>query len=124
MFEVLRIDFERMEVELNDGDIRKIESGELMQSIGVFDKEGNEIFEDDIIEWEGMYFNVVYDNEFAMWWANPISKEPKQCESCMIWKKSKVIGNLHENQEIQEKYGISSSQTRLKRGWYDEEKIQ
>jgi hypothetical protein len=71
-----------------------------MKFTGIWDKEQNEIYEDDIIEWEKWIYNVYFDYEFGIWYANPISNEPRQAESHMIWKKSRVIGNIWKNANI------------------------
>jgi uncharacterized phage protein (TIGR01671 family) len=77
----------------------------IMKFTGIWDKKQNEIYEDDIIEWEvtknsKWLYNVYFDYEFGRWLANPISSTPRQAESDMIWKKSRVIGNIHENANI------------------------
>jgi uncharacterized phage protein (TIGR01671 family) len=110
MFNVVSIDFEKQEVSLDDGDIRKIEDGTLMQFAGLKDRNGIEIFEGDIVRVNNENFEVVFD----------IFHEPKKL--CFLRIKGfhlretpangglllgilemcEVIGNIYDNPELLE----------------------
>ena len=82
---------------------------ELMQSTGLKDKNGKEIFEGDILEVTDKYnwLEVVYySQEKAMFVTEEINREFKVPESPLYdlldstFLKFKVIGNIYENPEL------------------------
>ena len=111
------------EVMVCDGDIwiddEDFEAGEwivnndlyLMQSTGLFDKNGKEIFEGDILEVtdKHSWLEVVsYSQEKAMFVTEEINREFKVPKSPLYdlldstFLKFKVIGNIYENPELLE----------------------
>lgn len=84
----------------------KIDEIELMQSTGLFDKNGKEIFEKDILDyngrkvivkWHGSYAGFIYEfvdelkNRTAEW--QPLY---------LSYYKFEIIGNIYENPELLE----------------------
>lgn len=85
-----------------------IEEIELMQSTGLFDKNGKEVFEGDILEVtdKHSWLEVVsYSQEKAMFVTEEINREFKVPESPLYdlldstFLKFKVIGNIYEDPE-------------------------
>lgn len=83
----------------------------LMQSTGLFDKNGKEIFEGDILEVtdKHSWLEVVsYSQEKAMFVTEEINREFKVPESPLYdlsdstFLKFEVIGNIYENPELLE----------------------
>lgn len=88
-----------------------IEEIELMQSTGLFDKNGKEVFEGDILEVtdKHSWLEVVsYSQEKAMFVTEEINREFKVPESPLYdlldstFLKFKVIGNIYEDPELLE----------------------
>lgn len=84
---------------------------ELMQSTGLFDKNGKEVFEGDILEVtdKHSWLEVVsYSQEKAMFVTEEINREFKVPESPLYdlsdstFLKTEVIGNIYENPELLE----------------------
>ncbi len=96
MHEVVEIDFKNQKVWLSDGDQRDITSGVLMQSTWLKDKNGQEIYEGDIVKIEdrfwGVYRDEAYLEYFIMNWE---SNEPMYS-----YAHYEVVGNIHENPEL------------------------
>ncbi|HEN4398986.1 TPA: hypothetical protein U5Z31_002100 [Streptococcus agalactiae] len=105
MYEVTLIDYENGDVGLKDdhggvaiGDIKQLI---LMQSTGMFDKNGVEVFDGDIMFYEQdcyQYTLVKYDKDklaFVLY---------DGCERLYheLWEPGEVIGNIYENPELLE----------------------
>lgn len=95
------------EIELHPRDDEII----LMQSTGLFDKNGKEVFEGDILEVtdKHSWLEVVsYSQEKAMFVTEEINREFKVPESPLYdlsdstFLKTEVIGNIYENPELLE----------------------
>lgn len=71
---------------------------ELMQSTGLFDKNGQEIFEGDILKDGSEYGRVVYDPDRTMW--RVYGKDFDDALS--DWWTGRVVGNIYENPELLE----------------------
>ena len=86
------------------GAIEWVVDSVIMQAIGKEDKNGNTIFEGDIVEYEGEKYEIVYDKDTASY----VLKEGKEKGWILGgkgWKKVKVVGNVYENPELLEQEG-------------------
>ena len=90
-------------VSLKDGIRTPIRSSdkvvELMQAAGLYDKNGVEIFEGDILSRDNA--EVYYDDEFAEWRVRGSGKGITTT-SLYCWIDCEVIGNIYENHELVE----------------------
>lgn len=71
-------------------------SRDLMQYTGLKDKNGVEIYEGDILEFDGQKLNPV-EFEYCEFIARPFALSPQAPNSQEVFE---VIGNIHENPEL------------------------
>ena len=101
---VTRLNYWSKIVEMSDGElyIQKLNEVELMQSTGLLDKKGVEIFEGDIVKMpkdvysEPTYYKVVRHRGGAY------RLESKQ-HGCELWLRHtdcEIVGNVYENLEL------------------------
>ncbi|PZM87466.1 MAG: hypothetical protein DLD55_01180 [candidate division SR1 bacterium] len=118
MHEVVEIDFKNQKVWLSDGDQRDIASGVLMQSTGLLDKNGKEMFSGDIIkrddQSQGKWrrFAVVKISPDIQFDCSPIKEIDGVINSadCIFHygnfayrdteKYLEIMGNIYENPEL------------------------
>lgn len=75
------------------------EDAHLMQFTGLFDKNGKEIYEGDIIDFA--YNNFVIEFADARFKALLIGrKDDAQILGSKLWLESEVIGNIYQNKEL------------------------
>ncbi|MGG3884330.1 YopX family protein [Brevibacillus panacihumi] len=112
LVDVAMIDFFDKEVELDmsgtgDTAYYRFDEIDLMQFTGLCDKNGKEIFEEDILETRdddgSFYLKVIYDEEYARYWFvdeadNGYCYAPDEFDRDEIL----VIGNIYENPELLE----------------------
>lgn len=112
--EILMISFVRKEIigKFSDGstsvplkfeDERNGEDVILMQSTGLVDKEGTEVFEGDILHHQiqtEYTFIVKYDKDKGRWYGDGLSRTYRIDITKEFLPYYKVIGNIYENQEI------------------------
>lgn len=107
MFEVSFIDFDTKLIGLNidlEIIIFDFDDVNLMQSTGLFDKNGKEIFEGDIVKMaKDVYSDLTY-YEIVRHRGGAYRLESNQ-HGCELWLRRtncEVIGNIYENQELLE----------------------
>lgn len=84
----------------------KIDEIKLMQSIGLCDKEGTEVFEGDILHHQiqtEYTFIVKYDKDKGRWYGDGLSRTYRiDIAKRFLPYYYKVIGNIYENPELLE----------------------
>lgn len=78
---------------------------ELMQSTGLVDKEGTEVFESDILHHQiqtEYTFIVKYDKEKGCWYGDGLSRTYRIKITKEFLPYYKVIGNIYENKDLLE----------------------
>ena len=101
------------ELELNDAVMNDYITAypdeiELMQSTGLCDKEGTEVFEGDILHHQiqtEYTFIVKYDKDKGRWYGDGLSRTYRIDITKDFLQYYKVIGNIYENQELLENKG-------------------
>ena len=86
----------------------KLEEVELMQSTGLCDKEGTEVFDGDILHHQiqtEYTFIVKYDKDNARWYGDGLSRTYRIDITKDFLQYYKVIGNIYENPELLENKG-------------------
>lgn len=87
--------------------LRGADKIELMQSTGLCDKEGTEVFEGDILHHQiqtEYTFIVKYDKDKGRWYGDGLSRTYRIYITKEFLPYYKVIGNIYENQELLEVY--------------------
>ncbi len=81
----------------------------LMQSTGLFDKNGVEIFEGDVVvvynelnEFEPDVYEVVYSQDNLAWMFYDEESHDFYWMSTCTWDELEIIGNVHQNLELVE----------------------
>lgn len=85
--------------------VRKADEIELMQSTGLCDKEGTEVFEGDILHHQiqtEYTFIVKYDKDKGRWYGDGLSRTYRIDIAKRFLPYYKVIGNIYENPELLE----------------------
>lgn len=113
MGEVLVISYERQKVKIRHlrGTTHMtvpFDDVELMQSTGLFDKNGDEIFENDIVEWEhkdtGQLVRgiIKYDTELGFWGMTDARFNDLTAIGYLANKRVTVLCNIYQNKELME----------------------
>ena len=85
--------------------LRGADKIELMQSTGLCDKEGTDVFEGDILHHQiqtEYTFIVKYDKDKGRWYGDGLSRTYRIGITKEFLPYYKVIGNIYENQELLE----------------------
>lgn len=79
---------------------------ELMQSTGLFDRNGKEIFEKDILDYKGRKAIVKWHGSYASFiyrFVDELHKRKSEWDPlCLAYMRCEVIGNVYENKELLE----------------------
>ena len=110
MLDVSLIDFKKSVLigehwEFGETNFINFDEIELMQSTGLFDKEGTEVFEGDILHHQiqtECTFIVKYDKDKGRWYGDGLSRTYRIDIAKRFLPYYKVIGNIYENQELLE----------------------
>lgn len=114
MSDVIRIDFLNEEVDAFSFEENEIEKVEFMSSTGLFDKNGTEIFEGDILKGENgnlaiyrhptLGFYTIDSSNFECFFADGVNVGVKEFNENLkyISEGLEVIGNVYENPELLE----------------------
>ena len=106
MMEVRVIDWNNEVVDLFNPHIEiPLDKIELMQSTGLVDKEGTEVFEGDILHHQiqtEYTFIVKYDKDNARWYGDGLSRTYRIDLMKHFMQYYKIIGNIYENPEMLE----------------------
>ena len=100
---VTRLDYWSEIVEMSDGElyIQKLDKIELMQSTGLKDKNGKEIFEGDVVLVLDSPYTVFYDNERGSYRLKPHDDRwnVDYMSNFSHGGNFEVVGNIYENPE-------------------------
>ena len=114
MSDVIRIDFLNEEVDAFSFEENETEKVEFMSSTGLFDKNGTEIFEGDILKGENgnlaiyrhptLGFYTIDSSNFECFFADGVNVGVKEFNENLkyISEGLEVIGNVYENPELLE----------------------
>lgn len=114
MSDVIRIDFLNEEVDAFSFEENETEKVEFMSSTGLFDKNGTEIFERDILKGENgnlaiyrhptLGFYTIDSSNFECFFADGVNVGVKEFNENLkyISEGLEVIGNVYENPELLE----------------------
>jgi uncharacterized phage protein (TIGR01671 family) len=100
MMEVLQINFNTNQILLGNGYWFNLDEVELMQSTGLKDNNGKEIFEGDIVKHAGTGGHIVitWNKAEGCFWGND-----NEHRHILQWADSiKIIGNIYNNPELVE----------------------
>ena len=114
--DIAGIDFNRNKIFINYKvsnlhtrlDVEPLDNVILMQSTGLLDKNGKEIFESDIVEWEhkdtGQLVRgiVKYDTELGFWGMTDARFNDLTAIGYLANQRVTVLGNIFENKELVE----------------------
>lgn len=101
MSDVKRIDFWNSEIDARLFEETAIEEVELMQSTELFDKNGQEIFEGDIVRFFDSLYTVFYDIKEGCYRLKPHEDRWVVDYMCNFSSEEsfEVVGNIYENKE-------------------------
>lgn len=104
MVNVATIDFLEKEVKSHANVMYSFDEIELMQSTGLVDKNGKEIFEVDVLQtYDGELAKVVWNKELGCWEAEFLSEIVDLSEVADIKSNRsdcEIFGNIYENPEL------------------------
>lgn len=100
--------YDKLDGEYLGGNVYGLNQVTFMQSTGLFDKNGKEIFESDIVEWKhkdtGQLVRgiVKYDTELGFWGMTDARFNDLTAIGYLANQRVTVLGNIYENPELVE----------------------
>lgn len=109
MIDVSLIDFKKRELvgehwKFGETNFMSFDEIELMQSTGLFDRNGQEIFEGDVVDFKGRKAIIKWHGAFASFIYRfidePQERKPKWDPLFLAYLKLEIIGNIYKNPEL------------------------
>ena len=81
----------------------------MVQFTGLLDKNGKEIYEGDLLQYDGYNFKLInkekiyqikYDDNLAQYYSYNLENSFETFLVVRAWKESKIIGNIYKNPEL------------------------
>lgn len=106
ILDITKADYDCFEDLVEDNGIFEVDPETVCQYTGLTDKNGKQIFEGDIIQYNKKLFKVVWVSECAHFAAHPLKEcSWSPCMNIGTVKNAEVIGNIFDNPDLLEEAG-------------------